>query len=292
MRWRRWLLATALVIGCDSGSTLPSFACAHGDCLDGADAAAESGDASGGDGGACSQRPCSPASPWSPEHCRCAPVCTLEEQVARHTSVPNVRDCGVLQVDAEAPAREAAERCVLEALDAGQPVKLVAWLMGTDSSVARAYASPGSGELVSILHYDSDIFGGGGGHPRITEQTCRGLTRRADCAAQRSDVCLECVEPVETNTVCSTTRGGEPCRGAGNYEAGKEGSYLPCCEGLTEVAQQRTAEVDGVRMCTDLPLRVYACIEGRCGDGRCERPEAVPCGCTLDCPSAVVTPAP
>ncbi len=81
-----------------------------------------------------------------------------------------------------------------------------------------------------------------------------------------------------------------PCRQAGNYQAGKEGSYQPCCAGLVEVAQRSKAEVNGVLACGDPPLRVYACIEGRCGDGRCEAPENVPCGCVLDCPS--VTPAP
>jgi hypothetical protein len=38
--------------------------------------------------------------------------------------------------------------------------------------------------------------------------------------------------------------------------------------------------------CLQEPLRVSACIEGQCGDGRCEAAEAVHCGCTLDCPSA------
>lgn len=85
--------------------------------------------------------------------------------------------------------------------------------------------------------------------------------------------------------------GREPteCRGPGNYQAGKEGSYRPCCEGLNEVFQELPATDDrGARVCIAPPLRVYACVEGRCGDGRCEEPEAVPCGCAADCPDAAL----
>jgi hypothetical protein len=81
-----------------------------------------------------------------------------------------------------------------------------------------------------------------------------------------------------------------PCRRAGNYQAGKEGSYQPCCGGLVEVPQRSKAEVNGALACVDLPLRVYACIEGSCGDGRCETAENVPCGCALDCPGVQPKP--
>jgi len=37
---------------------------------------------------------------------------------------------------------------------------------------------------------------------------------------------------------------------------GKEGSYRPCCSGLTEVAYQSAAYVDGVPGCWSPPLRV------------------------------------
>lgn len=42
------------------------------------------------------------------------------------------------------------------------------------------------------------------------------------------------------------------------------------------------------RVC-DQPVgfRNYVCVEGRCGDGRCEVPEQAPCGCPQDCASAV-----
>ena len=81
----------------------------------------------------------------------------------------------------------------------------------------------------------------------------------------------------------------EDCRGPGNYQAGKEGSYRPCCEGLTEQSQELPAtDQRGERVCIQPPLRVYACVEGSCGDGRCEPEEEVPCGCAEDCPDAVL----
>ncbi len=78
------------------------------------------------------------------------------------------------------------------------------------------------------------------------------------------------------------------CRGPGRYEAGKEGSYQPCCSGLREVFYLGSAYTeDSKRICVSLPLRIYACVAGRCGDGVCEAGEADACGCVADCPSAL-----
>ncbi len=77
------------------------------------------------------------------------------------------------------------------------------------------------------------------------------------------------------------------CRGPGRYEVGKEGGYLPCCAGLREVFYLTSgATADGTKVCVAVPLRVYACVQGRCGDGVCEVGEADACGCVADCPSA------
>jgi hypothetical protein len=82
--------------------------------------------------------------------------------------------------------------------------------------------------------------------------------------------------------------GLDDCRGPGRYEAGKEGSYRPCCAGLREVFYLTSASTaDGTKSCVAVPLRVYACVQGRCGDGVCEVGEAEACGCVADCPSAV-----
>jgi hypothetical protein len=79
----------------------------------------------------------------------------------------------------------------------------------------------------------------------------------------------------------------DDCRGPGRYEAGKEGSYRPCCAGLREVFYLTSASTaDGTKSCVAVPLRVYACVQGRCGDGVCEVGEAEACGCVADCPSA------
>jgi hypothetical protein len=84
------------------------------------------------------------------------------------------------------------------------------------------------------------------------------------------------------------TRSTDDCRGPGAYEAGKEGSYRPCCPGLTEVFHKGAVYADNrVPVCAELPLRIYACVRGECGDGICEVGESRRCGCVLDCPSAV-----
>lgn len=79
---------------------------------------------------------------------------------------------------------------------------------------------------------------------------------------------------------------GKPtdCRGPGRYEAGKEGSYKPCCEGLHEV-QTRRFDSSSLN-CLELPLRQYACVKGDCWDGVCEVGEQDPCGCPIDCPDS------
>jgi hypothetical protein len=79
----------------------------------------------------------------------------------------------------------------------------------------------------------------------------------------------------------------QDCRGPGRYEAGKEGSYRPCCEGLREVFYMMPAEGDnGAKICVSPPLRIYACVQGKCGDATCEVGESGACGCVADCPSA------
>jgi hypothetical protein len=79
------------------------------------------------------------------------------------------------------------------------------------------------------------------------------------------------------------------CRGPGRYESGKEGSYQPCCAGLSEVSYGKpsfTGAFATQPVCDAPPLRVYACVRGTCGDGMCEEGEAPACGCVEDCPQA------
>jgi hypothetical protein len=80
----------------------------------------------------------------------------------------------------------------------------------------------------------------------------------------------------------------QACRGPGRYTSGKAGGYLPCCDGLNEVFYRLPGESgeNNARTCDAPPLRVYACVEGECGDGICETGEAPACGCVEDCPQA------
>jgi hypothetical protein len=78
------------------------------------------------------------------------------------------------------------------------------------------------------------------------------------------------------------------CHGPGRYRAAKEGSYRPCCPGLREVFYTGSTFAEGgAKVCAELPMRIYACVQGRCGDGVCEAGEAEACGCVADCPSAL-----
>jgi hypothetical protein len=88
----------------------------------------------------------------------------------------------------------------------------------------------------------------------------------------------------------SSDGGAAACRGPGRYEAGKEGSYQPCCAGLHEVPYAYSGYSDRGRVCTHPPLRVYACVRGECEDGICEEGEEPVCGCVPDCPQAVWGP--
>jgi hypothetical protein len=74
------------------------------------------------------------------------------------------------------------------------------------------------------------------------------------------------------------------CKPVGNYVADERTPYVPCCAGLNEIATLR-ADMDTIPnpICRESGVRDYACIEGTCGDGVCEGPEA-PCGCGVDCP--------
>lgn len=86
----------------------------------------------------------------------------------------------------------------------------------------------------------------------------------------------------------ATGEDSSDCRGPGRYRAGKEGSYRLCCPGLREVLYTgSTYADDGAKICIEQPMRIFACVQGRCGDGVCEPGEAEACGCAADCPSAL-----
>jgi hypothetical protein len=82
-------------------------------------------------------------------------------------------------------------------------------------------------------------------------------------------------------------RAGQDCRAVGRYAVGKEGGYLPCCPGLTQISTRLEAtNGDGELVCAEFPVNSYACLAGSCGDGICEPAEAS-CACGVDCPDSV-----
>jgi hypothetical protein len=215
----------------------------------------------------------------------------LPRAIAARLGPSDVRDCGELNLDASAQARNDARNCVLDALRGHRPFKLVQWQEATQHALTVGYVSAGGAAAISILRYDSDASAGKQTGATLAEARCGDLRPSSDCTIDANTLCLDCVPLIESSLECSQQLPPSDCHGTGNYEAGKGGEYRPCCAGLREVFQKiKLTNEAGNASCGDLPLRVYACVEGRCGDGRCEDAEAVPCGCALDCPSAAVLP--
>ncbi|HEX4335494.1 MAG TPA: hypothetical protein VH062_06240 [Polyangiaceae bacterium] len=139
------------------------------------------------------------------------------------------------------------------------------------------------------------MLAGCGGSTRGSLEGAGGAAAQRTALSDGATPCPALPCPSGESVNPTTCRCAQPtsCRGAGNYEAGKEGSYLPCCEGLQEVEQLQSAtQGDNLEhICAPaIGVRKYACVAGRCGDGRCEPAESVPCGCVQDCPSAAWGP--
>jgi hypothetical protein len=102
-------------------------------------------------------------------------------------------------------------------------------------------------------------------------------------------------------SACDGDDGSAPCRAIGRWYRGKgdvgdrDTSYIPCCEGLTEIlTMEATKDAMGADICrVESRAPGYACIAGTCGDGLCEDPETF-CGCPDDCggPAFPVSPVP
>jgi hypothetical protein len=74
------------------------------------------------------------------------------------------------------------------------------------------------------------------------------------------------------------------CAGPGVYQRGKEGGTR-CCADLNEYYRLAASGSGTAELTCHEPVghAEFGCIEGRCGDGRCELGERGACGCTLDC---------
>ena len=237
----------------------------------------------------CAPIACPPSAPWNDRTCDCREPCDLEHVLAKHLTSKVASDCGVLAEGANTDEIASAQRCVLDAMAAQRSFELI-WSFDPASGGAQAYVSLGGSEPVAWLTYGAARDGVAGAGALVGELLCRSFELAPNCQASDSDLCLRCQGRIESSMACDEySRPPGACHGPGNYSAGKGNQYVPCCPGLREVFQQVRAEDGaGQSICADVPARIYACVEGSCGDGRCEEPEAVPCGCPQDCPSASV----
>jgi hypothetical protein len=85
---------------------------------------------------------------------------------------------------------------------------------------------------------------------------------------------------------------GRACAMSGNFSNTKDFKGPLCCPGVTRLSYESPIMRGGKRECGFGFAGHYACIEGSCGDGRCEPAEALTCVCPADCPSAVWESAP
>jgi hypothetical protein len=187
------------------------------------------------------------------------------------------RDCGNLEPNAAQAQAEAAERCVLDAIAAGETFTL----LHAQESLRTAYV--GGPLLVAIMN---EVEHGDAGLPRAFSTSCRRLVQAEHCTPSADALCLVCQDEVEHATECEQQR-DEPCSPPGNYSRGTLDTVPGCCPGLHKVEQRaRVFSDDSSSTCAYSPVRLFSCIEGFCGDGLCEPEEAVACGCALDCPIA------
>jgi hypothetical protein len=190
--------------------------------------------------------------------------CDLEAQLAYRVGGRAEVECGEVRSGAQVLD---AVRCVL---DASAAKRTFALIVATDSSHRSAYA--GGPRLHAVITSDGAV---------LRTATCDALALRPGCTPSASDLCLYCPAPIELSAECAVVT-NDACNEPGNYS-----DAMPCCPGLRAVAQRsKVFGDDSLGSCVDGPLQLHACIEGSCGDGRCEPEEAVACGCALDCPVA------
>ncbi len=214
------------------------------------------------------------------------PACDFQAALTARLDgkVPDV-DCGRLSASPASVDAEKAVQCVLDAIAAGKSFALIqgdSSLLTTERNVFV-----GTPKLASIFKYGEYVQ-----LPRarteVSSQSCKTLVRTPGCTPSGTDICLGCDGELERGVQCTGTNDFVECNEAGNYDRnmGKAGT-LPCCVGLSQVEQRAQLKSDdSTSTCSFTPMRLFACIQGFCGDGRCEPEEAIACGCELDCPIA------
>jgi hypothetical protein len=244
----------------------------------------------------CPVLPCPQGEVVDPKTCMCEPSCDPLSELAKYAATSGSRDCGTLLPTSSVDDRAMAQRCVLDALAAGQAFQLIDWLQkDPDARGGYFYVGPATDAWIHTFGFSSRGPASLPTEATLGETTCHTLAAKKDCTIAEQELCLECVEQVESSLTCSIPRRGTSgkCLGlGGNYGRSKDFNDGECCPGLREVYRQLAYhDVSGrVTSCYD-PIggAAFACVEGGCGDGRCEEPEAEPCGCPVDCPSARIS---
>jgi hypothetical protein len=216
-------------------------------------------------------------------------------ELAKYAPVSGGTDCGVLLPTSSVEAREKAQRCVLDSLATGHAFQLIDWLQqDRDARGGYFYVGPAAD---SWIHSFSFSARGSDSLPReatLSETTCQTFAPKQGCAISEQELCLECIGRVESSLACSIPVRGTAgkCLGPGNYGRTKGFNDGECCPDLREVAHEiaYTDASGRPNRCGDpIGAAAFSCVEGHCGDGRCEEAESIPCGCPLDCPSARIS---
>ncbi len=107
-------------------------------------------------------------------------------------------ECGVVDPWESTPKEwQAARQCALDAIAEEKAFKLVTWLQGIDSEVGYAYVGF-VGESYEVIRFFFDSY-----PPAVVnENTCASLTAEASCIAAVDQICLTCVEPGPSATIC------------------------------------------------------------------------------------------
>jgi hypothetical protein len=205
--------------------------------------------------------------------------CDFEGELTRRAG-PGATDFGTVPIRSDIAVMQTARQRVLDALAAKQPFKLRIQRMGTDSLLFDAYASDGT--RASVLQRDLALDPSERDED-LYAQLCDTLAVDTNCMMQSGgSLCLLCKGSIESSKECAPQLPNGECNRAGSVDTHV---YRPCCEGLRALFPLLPRDdLDGKTMCVPSQQMAMACIEGRCGDGRCESGERQPCGgCTADC---------
>ena len=127
--------------------------------------------------------------------------CTVEDAIrTRLAEAQGAVDCGVLMPPNTTEHSAAGQKCVLDAIEAGQAFRFVHYLDEGERKTAEGFVRDADG-VFTIFSYDSDPGGKGQG-ARVTVHRCKTFGPYADCDPTPGFACLECVDAGETTLWC------------------------------------------------------------------------------------------